>query len=247
VTAATVLFLLAAAILAAAALVLLRLGDHHGDPVLDRAARDRIRHRIEEIDLPTSARRAADGRKSGAPVFLTEPRWVLWRDTSAVLVLFGAGLMIVLATTQQAGPAGGVLAATSRPTASHDAATSPSPSLPAPGADDTAGSLAIEPTAEASRATSPAATSGPTDGPVLRPATSATPPPRDTSDRMAVLTPCPGRPGCYVYVIRRGDNLVSIANWFGIPYDEILARNPQIGDPSRIHAGDRIELPHPRR
>jgi hypothetical protein len=180
----------------------------------------------------------------------------LWRDTSAILVLLGAGLMVVLVVTESGLPRGAVLHATAEPT-QRGAETQPAQ---ASGPDEVATATALaslletmESASTPAEAANPAEASNPagtrpprltsTPAPTVR----ATIEPTGGSDRMAVLTPCPDKPDCYVYVVRPGDNLVSIANWFGIPYDQVLALNPQITEPGRVHAGDRITLPRPRR
>jgi hypothetical protein len=60
-----------------------------------------------------------------------------------------------------------------------------------------------------------------------------------------VLTKCPGTSDCWIYVIRSGDNLVSIAHWFGVDYDRMRAMNPRLRVP--IHAGDQLRIPTPTR
>jgi hypothetical protein len=204
--------------------ILVRFISVGGDDRLDRASRERIRERVGELH----------GDPEPRPVG-SMLRRLLWRDTSIVLMVLSAGLLITLAVTDPRPPTGQVLEATAN--------AAPGLAEAAPGATTGTG-LGPSP--------SP---SDPAGNPTASPVRSATPPePAPTAtptragrDRLAVLTPCPGQPDCYVYEVRQGDNLASIAKWFGIPYATVLALNPQIGQPDSVRAGDRITLPSPRR
>lgn len=46
-----------------------------------------------------------------------------------------------------------------------------------------------------------------------------------------------------VYTVRRGDTLIKIASRFGVTLSAILRANPQIKNPDRIYAGQRINIP----
>ncbi len=110
---------------------------------------------------------------------------------------------------------------------------------------------AIRPTATPRSTPSPTAaptpTIAPTPAPTTAPTPAPTPVPVPTSDRYAVLDPCPSTPDCWIYTVRSGDNFVSIVNWFGVPYDTVVRMNPEMGDPTTIRAGDKIRMPPPTR
>jgi hypothetical protein len=94
-----------------------------------------------------------------------------------------------------------------------------------------------------SLAPSPVVTPPPTVAPTRTPKPTATP----KSNRYDFLTPCSSTPNCWVYTVRPGDNLTSIVNWFGVPYNTVLRMNPQISDPTRITAGTNVRMPPPTR
>ena len=87
--------------------------------------------------------------------------------------------------------------------------------------------------------------------PTPSPASTATPAPtpkptaKPSSSRYALLKPCPGTPDCYIYVVRSGDNLFSIANYFGVPLTTVKALNPWTAD--GLKAGRGLRIPPPTR
>ena len=89
-----------------------------------------------------------------------------------------------------------------------------------------------------------AATPSPTPTPArtASPKPSATP----TSTRYKVLKACPNRTKCYIYRVRSGDNLFSIANYFGHSLATIYRWNPQYPG-TRLRVGDSIRMPPPTR
>lgn len=59
------------------------------------------------------------------------------------------------------------------------------------------------------------------------------------------LDHCPDTPGCYLYEVRSGDTLSTIAGRFGTSTAAILDLNPTITDANTIHTGQTIRLPGP--
>jgi hypothetical protein len=64
-------------------------------------------------------------------------------------------------------------------------------------------------------------------------------------DRAELLEPCPGDAACVVYVVRAGDNLVSIVRFFEVPLTETLELNPWLRDAAYLPVGVELRLPWP--
>ncbi len=140
-------------------------------------------------------------------------------------------------------------AATGAPVATEALATEPvEPSASA----DASGEPSIEPTPESTpeptAEPTPAPTPAPTPGPTVQPTARPTPAPTASpvSARLKLLTPCSGKPACYIYRVRSGDNLFSIAKYFGHPLSTIYAWNPRYPG-TRLKVGDPIRMPPPTR
>jgi hypothetical protein len=119
-------------------------------------------------------------------------------------------------------------------------APSPGASTPPVASEPPAGSAAPSPEPTA-RASVGAATATPAPSP---PAPTATPLP--SSDRYALLEPCGDERDCWIYTVRQGDNLVSIARYFGVPLEVVRERNPWT-DSTPLVAGQELRLPPPTR
>lgn len=189
----------------------------------------------------------ADPRRAAA-----ETRGVVTRATlAAVLILVasaGASFAFVVARNGLALPELAAAAATPTPAPTQVAVAS-LPPTPAPTPVITPPPTPVPtPTPASTPAPTPSPTPSPTPTPTPAPTPQPTPKPtpRPTSDRYAVLTPCPNKPNCYVYTVRSGDNLYSIARWFGIPLDTIYRLNPWTRT-TPLKAGQQLILPPPTR
>ena len=127
------------------------------------------------------------------------------------------------------------------------------PSNPGPAAAVSATSTpraAATPTIAPTTTPSPSARTTPSPSAAVTPSATPTPTPSVTplasSDRYALLTACPTKPDCYLYTVRRGDNLSAIAHYFGITLDAVRQLNPWT-QTKGISPGDKLILPPPTR
>jgi LysM repeat protein len=181
-----------------------------------------LRGSATAIETPVPVIRA--GRTLTTPIFVSLVILVMAVSASAAFVMARGGLVL---SGDVASPSAAAVVPTASPSA-----VSPSVIVSA--------SPSIAPTPSLAASATPTATPLPSD----TPAPTATP--RPTSDRYALLKPCPSTPNCWIYTVRSGDNVFSIARYFGVSMDSIYARNPTLKQ-TGLHAGQQLRLPPPTR
>ena len=141
--------------------------------------------------------------------------FVVQRGGIDLPVVEGGATPTALAVVTTPAPVATVSPATARPT------VAPSPA-PTPHRRRRRPTPRLPPSPSPAPSPSPSATPAPTDTPAATP----------TSTRYALLEPCPDRKDCWIYRVRSGDNLFSIANYFGHRTEHDLPVEPAVpGDP----------------
>jgi LysM repeat protein len=168
----------------------------------------------------------------------------------SIVFVMNHGGLVLTAAAPTTGPTGVVLGdvedASPDPTAV-PAATSTAPSTPSPSqsaAPSTTATIAPSPSPSPSHSPSPSPTAT-VASPTPSPSPTAKPTKKPSSDRYALLSPCPDASKCYIYIIRSGDNLFSIARYFGVPLATVKTMNPWTAD--GLRAGRELRIPPPTR
>lgn len=184
----------------------------------------------------------------GAAVMTETPTPVVREGRAMSPAMLGSLVVLVMAVTASVAfvlARGGSLSIA--PTGSPDASVavlSPSPASVAPASPTAVAEVTPTPVPTPSPTPSPTATPSPSPSP--SPSPTRTPRPAPTSDRYQLLRACPNTPRCYIYTVRRGDNVYSIARYFGVSQDSIYARNPWLRN-TGLRAGQELRLPPPTR
>jgi len=92
------------------------------------------------------------------------------------------------------------------------------------------------------RPSEPPGTPAPTFEPTPTPGRTFALPTLRPNDPLAALPRCRGYPGCYAYLVQRGDSLTGIADKFLVGTNTMLALNPRLRDSTVIVTGQVIYL-----
>jgi nucleoid-associated protein YgaU len=160
---------------------------------------------------------------------------------TAWIILVGTLIVVIALLTAR----GGLTLPSLAPTSSGLAGANPSLGSPSPTVPPTP-SPSPSPSPSSSPSVAPSPSASPSSAPSPTPSTSPPASSPFSPKQLAVLKPCPGKPDCYQYRIKSGDNLHNIATFFGVTYQTLLAANPQITNPSVIHVGQPLIVPFPK-
>lgn len=180
---------------------------------------------------------------------------ILTPAISASLIIlalsFGASVAFGLANGGLVLPSSAIATPAAPPPSASAVAAAPStrattaPSVvPSPSGPVAAATASAAPSASASVAPTPSATPAPSATPKATAKPAATPKP--PTPRSAQLKRCPDKPNCWIYTVRSGDNLFSIAKYFGVSLSRVKSLNPWT-ETSSLRAGRKLILPNPTR
>jgi len=180
----------------------------------------------------------------GAAVIMEAPTPVVRTGRTVTTPMFASLVLLVMAISASVafGMARGfsLTGVMPSPSATSIAAAS-SPSAVAVASPSAVASTAVP---SESIAVTPSAVPTPSATPIRTPKPPTATKPK--SDRYKLLKACGDAPKCWIYTVRSGDNLFSIARYFGVSMDSIYARNPWLRN-THLRAGQHLRLPPPTR
>lgn len=169
--------------------------------------------------------RKPEARRTLTPAVLSSAAFTAACALFAITFVAGrGGLQMPVAATL---PPVAVASEGPSPTSTEQPATEP-PATPAPVTEPPPSAAQPSPTVVPTAEPAPGRTFA---LPTLRP-----------NDPLAALPKCRGYPGCYVYVVQRGDSLTGIADKFLVGTNTIFALNPQLTNSSVLRTGQVIYL-----
>jgi LysM repeat protein len=204
-----------------------------------------LRGAIAYAEPPVARRATAVPRATLAALLVL----VLSAGISFGFVVQRGGLELAAATGAPSSSAVAVVVTSPSPSAAPTMLASQvvaSPSAPATATPAPTPPPSPSPSPSPSATPSASPSSSPSPSPSRTPKPTAKPTKAPTSTRYALLAPCPSKDGCWIYTVRSGDNLFSIAKYFGHPLSTIYRWNPQYPG-TALKVGAAIRMPPPTR
>ena len=187
----------------------------------------------------------------GAAVMTETPTPVVRPGRAMSPAMLGSLVLLVMALSMSVAfvlARGGALSI--GPSASPGASAPVAVVSPSPGSFSPAASASEVAEATPTAAPTPTVTPTPeptaTPSPTPEPTPKRTPRPSPSSDRYQLLKACSNTARCFIYTVRAGDNLFSIAHYFGVSTDSLYARNPWLRG-TGLRAGQQLRMPPPTR